>query len=331
VKLSIIIPVYNEVPHLPSTIEALIEAVAQSDFSGEIILVDDGSTDRSAEVAQRAVAGRLPLKVLSSAHGGRFKARRAGLEAARSEWVLMLDSRARLHSSSLKFVHQNLTSSSGIWNGHVTPQTEGNPFGAFGEVLVRLAWARYFDNPKTTSFGLEDFDHYPKGMGCLLAPRTLLLESMAAFAPRIPDWRFVSDDTQLLRSIAADQRIHVSPEFGCDYQPRTTLSAFLRNAVYRGSTFLDGHGRRESRFYPVAVAFFPISATLTLVVVRRPAALLALVGASVVGATAVATRARRSRFETASFALLMPIYAGAHGLGMWRGLFLVARERFTKR
>ena len=61
------------------------------------------------------------------------------------------------------------------------PQTSGNPFGAFGNVLVHIAWARYFDDPRPTSYGLDDFDHFPKGTGCFVAPRELLLQSMDAF------------------------------------------------------------------------------------------------------------------------------------------------------
>jgi hypothetical protein len=35
-------------------------------------------------------------------------------------------------------------------------------------------------------------------------------------------------------------------------------------------------------------------------------------------------------FETASFALLAPVYAVAHGAGMWRGLAMVVRHRLAR-
>jgi len=121
------------------------------------------------------------------------------VEAATSDWLLLLDARVRLHRDSLRFLAECLTPDSSVWNGHVVPQIHGNPFGAFGNVLVRIAWARYFDDPRPTSYGLDDFDHFPKGTGCFLAPRELLLQSMDAFVPRVSDWRLVSDDTRIAR------------------------------------------------------------------------------------------------------------------------------------
>jgi glycosyltransferase involved in cell wall biosynthesis len=328
-SLSVVIPVRNEAAHLPRTLHALVEAVARSDFDAEVIIVDDASSDGSARIARAAVDNRLPLRILARGQAGRFKARWAGVEAAKSDWVLLLDSRVRLHPDSLGFVAERLAADTSVWNGHVVPQTHGNPYGAFGNVLVHIAWARYFDDPRPTSYGLDDFDHFPKGTGCFLAPRELLLESMDAFVPRVSDWRLVSDDTQLIRWIAARTRIHLSPEFGCDYQPRTSLRAFVNNALYRGSTFLDGHGRTESRFYALAVAFYPVTVGVAFLILRRPLVLPILVAASVCAGAAVAVRARRPAFETASFAALSPVYALAHGAGMWRALAVLVRQRFA--
>jgi hypothetical protein len=90
---------------------------------------------------------------------------------------------------------------------------------------------------------------------------------------------------------------------------------------------VDGHGRRESRFFPVVLAFYPLSVAIAVAGVRRPALVPALALGSAVVAGGVAAAARRSRFETLSFAALVPLYSIAHGLGMWRGLFLIARAR----
>jgi glycosyltransferase involved in cell wall biosynthesis len=329
-SLSVVMPVHNESEHLAGTIDALAEAVARSGLEAELIVVDDGSDDGSGDVALAAAAGRLPIEVLAGPREGRFRARRAGLDAAKSETVLLLDARVRLHPGALKFLARVLSAELPVWNGHVVPSTNGNPFGAFGDVLVHLAWSDYFADPRRTSFGLEDFDRFPKGTGCFVAPRLLLLEGMDSFAPRVSDWRFVSDDTQLIRWIAARHRVQLSPEFGCDYQPRASLRAFLSNALYRGSTFVDGHGRPESRFFPVVVGFFPVSVALALLTVRRPVTAPVLVALTAAAAGVVAARARRPAFETLSFAALAPVYAAAHGAGMWRALAVLARDRVRR-
>jgi glycosyltransferase involved in cell wall biosynthesis len=325
--LSVVIPVHDEAPYLRSTIDALVHAVASSGFVAELVLVDDGSTDGSADVAREAVADRLPLQIVTQPNRGRFDARRAGVEAARGEWVLLLDGRVRLRPRSLSFVRERVEAGEAVWNAHVHVDTEGNAYGAFWNVVTELAWRAYFDEPRTTSFDAEDFDLYPKGTTCFLAPRELVLGALAAFRSGYADRRHANDDTPVIRWIAERESIHLSPSFSCDYRPRATLISFVSHSIHRGIVFLDGHGRQESRFYPVAVAFFPVSAGLALASLRWPRLVPAL--ALGVGATAaaVAALARRTPFETASVAVLAPVYAVAHGAGMWRGLALRAHGR----
>ena len=329
--LSVVVPAYNDAPHLPATIESLVQALARSSFDAELVFVDDGSTDGSADTVRDALAGRMPLTVVAQPNRGRFVARRVGLETASREWALLLDSRCRLDSEALAFLEARIGADAPVWNGHVYVDTRGNPYGAFWNALAEIAWREYFDDPRTTSFGTEDFDHYPKGTGCFLAPRTWLLEAMASFRTSYSNPRFASDDTSVIRWLAERHRIHVSPSFSCLYAPRTTFRAFLRQGVYRGSTFVDGHARPESRFFPVAVAFFPLSAVLALLAIRRPALLPPLALGTSVVAAGVAAAARRSRFEIVSFGLLVPPYAVAHGIGMWRGLGMAIATRVAAR
>ncbi|PWU25608.1 MAG: glycosyl transferase [Candidatus Rokuibacteriota bacterium] len=330
--LSIVMPVHDEAEHLSATVEALVAAVGRSDFEVDVVLVDDGSVDGSAEVVRDSLCRRLPFRVVRQPNRGRFEARRAGLEAASAEWVLLLDARVRIDQDALAFVGRRIKEGGqDIWNGQIHVVVDGNPYGAFWNVLAELAWSEYFDDPRTTSFDSKSFDHYPKGTGCFLAPRRLLLDAVASFRTHYTSPRFVSDDTGLIRSLAERNRIHVSPEFAARYAPRTSLGAFLTQALYRGSTFLDGHGRSESRFYPAAIAFFPASLACLVGAVRRPAVAPMLAIGTGLAAGAVAARAQRSRFEISSVALLTPPYALFHGLGMWRGLGLILWEKWRRK
>jgi glycosyltransferase involved in cell wall biosynthesis len=325
--LSVVMPVRDEALHLPATIEALVAALGRSGFEADLVLVDDGSMDGSADVARRAVAERLPLRIVSQPNRGRFEARRAGLEAATGDLVLLLDGRVRVRPGALAFVQAATEDGRRVWTSHVEVDAAGNPYGTFWKLLAELAWADYFERPRTTCFGAGDFDRYPKGTTCFLAPRERLLEAVASFRSRYADARHANDDTPLIRWLAEREPVHVSPDFAVDYRPRTTLGPFVRHSFHRGLVFLDGHGRRESRFFPAVVAFYPLSTLLALASLRRRAALPATAFVVALAAAGLGIARRRTVFETLSLAVLAPVYAAAHGAGMWKGLGLLAAGR----
>jgi glycosyltransferase involved in cell wall biosynthesis len=327
--LSVVMPVYNEASHLAATIRELLAAIERSDFDAELVVVDDGSTDGTAAVATEASAGRIPLQVLVQPNRGRFEARRAGLEAAQGKLVLLLDGRLTLAADALGFLEERVAQGEQVWTGHVEVGVDGNPYAVFWKLLAELAWEDYFADPRTTRFDASNFDRFPKGTGCFLAPRQLLLDAVAAFRSRYSDSRYANDDTPLIRWIAEREPIHVSPHFSGVYVPRTRLQAFLRHSFRRGTVFLDGHGRSESRFFWLAVGFYPASALIGLAAVRRPVLIPLAAAAVAVGAGALAVTRRRAPFEIASLALLAPVYAVAHGAGMWRGLGLIMRDRLS--
>jgi glycosyltransferase involved in cell wall biosynthesis len=317
-SLSVVIPVRDEAAHLPATIAALLAALEGTDFDAELVVVDDGSTDGSADAARTSAAGRIPLRIVRQAGEGRFEARRAGLEAAEGKLALLLDARVRLEPEALRFLRDRVDMGESVWNGHVVVDAD-TAFGVFWRLLAELAWRDYFDQPRTTSFGVEEFDRFPKGTTCFLAPRELLLSAFSTFRTRYRDVRLANDDTPILRAVAARERIGISPGFACVYSPRTTLGRFFRHAVHRGTVFVDGHGTPASRFFPAVLAFFPLSAALAVGAARRPALLPAAIGAVGVVAAVYGVRAGRSRRELAVLATVTPLYALGHGIGMWRG------------
>jgi len=322
--LSVIIPVRDEAPHLAATLDALLTALDGSDFNAELVIVDDGSSDGSADVARASVDGHVPLSVVRRSGEGRFEARRAGLEAASGQLALLLDARVRLDPDALRFLHDRVADGETVWNGHVQVESE-SALGTFWGLLAELAWRDYFDNPRTTSFGEEDFDRFPKGTTCFVAPREVLLAAFSAFRTHYRDARLANDDTPILRTVAARTRIGISPRFACSYAPRTDLGRFLRHAIHRGTVFVDGHGTPKSRFFPAVATFFPLSAALALASFRRPATAPAALAVCGLAAAAYGLYAGRSRREIEVLATVTPLYAVGHGLGMWRGAFELLR------
>ena len=86
--ISVIIPVYNGESYLAEAIESVL---AQSRQPDEIIIVDDGSTDASAEVAKRFTTVRYPVRYLWQAQAGASHARNHGVAVATGNWLAFLD------------------------------------------------------------------------------------------------------------------------------------------------------------------------------------------------------------------------------------------------
>ena len=328
-SLSVVMPARNEASYLSATLAALMAAADRSEFVVDLVFVDDGSTDGSADVARAAVSSAMPLHVLSPSGVGRFDARTAGLSAAQSDLVLLLDARVRLRPDALRFVHEQVSRGETVWNGHVEVEAT-NDLGLFWRLLAELAWRDYFDDPRTARFGSDDFDRFPKGTTCFLAPRPLLLWAFEQFRTRYANVHLANDDTPALRALAARQPIAISPGFACTYIPRASIRAFLRHSFRRGAVFLDGHGRPESRFFPVTLAFYPVSASLVVASARRPWVAVVAAASCGLAAAAYGASAGRSLREIRALALVTPLYAVGHGLGMWRGLGELVRSRAAR-
>ena len=88
-KVSIIIPVYNVEKYLEKCIKSVLNQTYQN---LEIILVDDGSKDKSAIICDEYMVKDNRITVIHKQNGGLSSARNAGIEVATGEAVFFLDS-----------------------------------------------------------------------------------------------------------------------------------------------------------------------------------------------------------------------------------------------
>ena len=88
-SVSIVIPVYNTADYLGKCVESVLDQTI-SDF--EIIMVDDGSTDNSLAVCREYAKQDSRITVLGQENSGPGKARNAGLNIAKKEYVGFIDS-----------------------------------------------------------------------------------------------------------------------------------------------------------------------------------------------------------------------------------------------
>ena len=88
-EISVVIPVYNRASVVH---EAIDSALAQDAGGLEVLVVDDGSTDGTAEVVSRRYHDDPRLRVIRRVNGGPAAARNAGIAQARGEYLALLDS-----------------------------------------------------------------------------------------------------------------------------------------------------------------------------------------------------------------------------------------------
>ena len=86
---SIIVPVYNMEKYMRECIDSIIE---QDCNDYELILVDDGSTDKSGKICDEYAKTSDWIRVIHKENGGLASARNAGLDEAKGEWILFIDS-----------------------------------------------------------------------------------------------------------------------------------------------------------------------------------------------------------------------------------------------
>ncbi|HEX6796987.1 MAG TPA: dolichyl-phosphate beta-glucosyltransferase, partial [Ktedonobacterales bacterium] len=90
-QLSIVIPAYNEAHRLPASLERLRAYVESRPDRVEVIVADDGSSDGTVEIVERTMRVWPALHLVRGEHRGKGGAIRAGVRAARGEYVALAD------------------------------------------------------------------------------------------------------------------------------------------------------------------------------------------------------------------------------------------------
>lgn len=88
--ISVIVPIYNVAPYVRKCLDSLKN---QTMKEIEVICIDDGSTDGSGEIAEEYKSDEFPIfRVIHTENHGLAAARNRGLDEARAEWLMFVDS-----------------------------------------------------------------------------------------------------------------------------------------------------------------------------------------------------------------------------------------------
>ena len=103
--VSILIPAYNAAPYLSRSVGS---ALAQTYDNIEVVLVDDGSTDDTLDVANQMATQDARVKVIHQDNRGPAEARRTALHAASGEYIAYLDADDELMPSTITFLYEKI-------------------------------------------------------------------------------------------------------------------------------------------------------------------------------------------------------------------------------
>ena len=148
-KISIVIPMYNVEKYIGDCLESILH---QSFTDYEIIVVDDGSTDNSARIAEECLHASHPsplaYKLIRQANSGLSAARNTGLKAANGEYVFFLDSDDWLENNALERLAKHTLQRLGHVFGGQRPAGGGTGTGIMiglisGVLAVFVTWEGY--------------------------------------------------------------------------------------------------------------------------------------------------------------------------------------------
>ena len=152
-KLSIIVPIYNVAPYLRKCVDSLL---AQDISDYEIILVDDGSTDGSSDIADaiqsmyasspnNLITSSPAIKVIHQSNAGLSAARNTGIAVAQGDYIMFVDSDDYLQPNVLgalmeqverdnldvlRFRYQNVRESGEVFVPHEGMKTDYNNYSS---------------------------------------------------------------------------------------------------------------------------------------------------------------------------------------------------------
>lgn len=147
--VSIIVPVYNAETCLKKCVDSIL---AQSFTKWELILVDDGSTDKSSAICDEYTLKDNRIRVIHKANGGVSSARNMGLKMAKGAWITFIDSDDTIgkYFFEVEFssdVDLYIACSKKDWNPHVYKEFELTQFleKNLCDVYFRVPWGKLFN------------------------------------------------------------------------------------------------------------------------------------------------------------------------------------------
>lgn len=191
-RISVIIPLYNKVREIERTLRSVAR---QSVQPLEIIVVDDGSTDGSAEVVE---AMALPIvRLVRQTNRGVSAARNLALEMAQGEWVALLDGDDCWEAEYLENVERMIDNYAAA--------------GAIGTAFLVDDGKSLVEGNTPTEEGVVDFFAESMSRYVLIPSATVFRRDLALAMGGFPEGMRMAEDQYLWTKIARTAQVAFSP------------------------------------------------------------------------------------------------------------------------
>ncbi|MBN1811540.1 MAG: glycosyltransferase family 2 protein [Anaerolineae bacterium] len=321
IHFSIIVPVYNSAETLDDCLAALVnQDYPQEDY--EIVVVNDGSTDNSAEIASR-----YPVRLINlETNQGRVIARNAGAKAARFDTLVFNDSRVVPERALLDKVrrraYQPLIPDVKVYDGSKWG------FSRFFYLLRRKIYAPYYplsSGPDEFWITPENFDQAPKGTGNLVCDRDLWQRSQ----PKEAD-KSTNDDTRILSSIVKSRPILRTTRISAEYTQRTSVNSVIKHLFQRGPLFADYYLRPGGRYRALYLVIWLLTVLAIPMIALRPfGAIVGIVLLLLLGLGVSALYLGETVTDIGVVAMCLPVVVITFGAGIlrWQVRQVIQRAR----
>jgi len=137
--VSVIVPAFNEEQNIPNCVQELSDVMRKAGYKSEIIIVNDGSTDKTLEVAQSMQLKCASLRVLDLQHNcGKAIALREGVRASKGDAVAFFDADMQYDAADLVKLVDLTNNGTDVVAGRRDYQTYEQTRTAFSKIYNRI-------------------------------------------------------------------------------------------------------------------------------------------------------------------------------------------------
>ena len=220
IRLSYIVPVYNTSDWLVECMDSMLKHEGDDI---EFVIIDDGSTDGSGQIVDRYAESDRRIRVVHQSNGGLSVARNVGMENARGEYILFVDSDDRIEAQSVSnMLDKAVKEAADIVVGRILCQNESGNITPWGRFLPPSVFPSGFDFMQAINCTAA---YFPMVFGYLIR-RNLIQNHSLKFVPRL----IHEDELWTPQVLTRAKMIVVSDK--CHYIYRTNRDGSIMSSKY---------------------------------------------------------------------------------------------------